>query len=527
MQEPINAADLTFLNMDRPTNLMVVNGLMWFADEPDWDAVHDVLQERLVDRYPVISRRPIQIDGTWMWQDDPEFDLDRHIRRETIGGSRDLRAAQQYISDRISEPLDKDHPLWEIDILTGLTGEGDEPKALMLARFHHALADGIRIVQLVLSLCDLSDDAAPPKVGRSSSSSGTAARALKVSKQVAGDLVDFASGLGSAAVSAAAQAPAKVASAAAQAPGMVASAAAQAPGKVASAVAQAPSMVTSLGRDAFEEGLDFGFSPTRLTDAVSGLASEDNQVVNSWRSASRLALAGRSPELTGEGRPGVEKRVSWVTDLGVARVKAVGAAHGATINDVLLAVVSRGLTRYVEEQGREVADDVSWLVPISLKPIDMNLPTSLGNYFAMVLFPMPLGITDDDELMGEIRSRMNRTKNSTEALMVYGLQRVVAEAPGPVGVAVTSMVANKTVGVLTNVPGPRAPMFLAGTEVTGILGWVPTAADQSLGVCIFSYNGNVSMGITSDAVLLPDPDRLAELIKDAFDELADRTLATA
>ena len=516
MQEPINAADLTFLNMDRPTNLMVVNGLMWFADEPDWDAVHDVLQERLVDRYPVISRRPIQIDGTWMWQDDPDFELDRHIRRETIGGSRDLLAAQQYISDRISEPLNKDHPLWEIDILTGLKGEGDEPKALLLARFHHALADGIRIVQLVLSLCDLSDDAAPPKVGRSSSSSGTATRALKVSKQVAGDLADFASGLGSAAVAAATQAPAKVASAAAQVPG-----------KVASAVAQAPGKVTGLGRDAFEEGLDFSFSATRLTDAVSGLASEDNQVVNSWRSASRLALAGRSPELTGEGPPGIEKRVSWVTDLGVARVKAVGAAHGATINDVLLAVVSRGLTRYVEEQGREVADDVSWLVPISLKPIDMNLPTSLGNYFAMVLFPMPLGITDDDELMGEIRSRMNRTKNSTEALMVYGLQRVVAEAPGPVGVAVTSMVANKTVGVLTNVPGPRAPMFLAGTEVTGILGWVPTAADQSLGVCIFSYNGNVSMGITSDAVLLPDPDRLAELIKDAFDELADRTLATA
>ncbi|MGK3945541.1 hypothetical protein ABK046_45265, partial [Streptomyces caeruleatus] len=97
-------------------------------------------------------------------------------------------------------------------------------------------ADGIRIVQLVLSLCDLSDDAAPPKVGRSSSPSGTATKALKVSKQVAGDLADFASGLGSAAASAAAQAPGKVASAVAQAPGKVASAAAQAPGKVASAV---------------------------------------------------------------------------------------------------------------------------------------------------------------------------------------------------------------------------------------------------------------------------------------------------
>ena len=164
------------------------------------------------------------------------------------------------------------------------------------------------------------------------------------------------------------------------------------------------------------------------------------------------------------------------------------------------------------------------MIPISLKPIDMNLPTELGNYFAMVMFPMPLGISDDDALMGEIRSRMNRTKNSAEAMMVFGLQRVVAEAPQAVGVGVTEFVANKTVGVLTNVPGPRAPMYLAGTEVTGILGWVPTAADQGLGICIFSYNGTVNIGISSDAKLLPDPDRLAELMKDEFAALANSSL---
>ncbi len=67
-------------------------------------------------------------------------------------------------------------------------------------------------------------------------------------------------------------------------------------------------------------------------------------------------------------------------------------------------------------------------------------------------------------------------------------------------------------------------MYLAGTEVTGILGWVPTAADQGLGICIFSYNGTVSIGISSDAKLLPDPDRLAQLMKDEFAELANSSL---
>lgn len=487
MQVPINPSDLTFLNMDRPTNLMIVNGLMWFDEEPDWDIVREVLQERLVDRFPVVSRRPALVNGTWMWQDDPDFDLDRHVRHVTIGGSADLAAAQEHISDRVSVPMDKDHPLWEIDILTGLSGEGDEPKALMLARFHHALADGIRIVQLVLSLCDLAEDAAPPVVGRKSSSKNPAAQALGVSKQVAGGVVDFTSGLGSAAV-------------------------------------RAPGKLLGMGRDAFDGGFDLDFSITKLTDAISGVASEDNQVANSLRSASRLTLAGRSPELTGDGRPGVDKRVAWVTGLPVAQVKAVGAAHGATINDVLLAVVSRGLSRYVESKDRDLADEVNFLVPISLKPIDMNLPTELGNFFAMVMFPMPLGVDGDDELMGQISSRMARIKNSTEAMMVFGIQRAVAETPSAVSVGITEFVANKTIGLLTNVPGPRAPMYLAGTEVTGILGWVPTAADQSLGICIFSYNGTVSMGITSDAGILPDPDRLAELISEEFAAIAESTL---
>ena len=492
--QKINASDLTFLNMDRPTNLMVVNGLTWFDEEPDWDAVRVILQERLIDRFPVLHRRPAKVGGSWVWEDDPEFDLDRHVRHVTLGGSGDLLAAQEYVSTRISQPLDKEHPLWEMDILGGLAGEGDQPKAIILSRFHHSLADGIRLVQLLLSLFDMAPGATPPVVGRSNSGKGTLSTAVGVSKQLAGNVVDFVGGMGSAAVSAVSRVPAQV--------------------------ANAPKQVVSLGRDAFEQGFDFRIDPTRLTDAVSGVASEDNQLVNSWRSASRLALAGTRPDLIGDGAPGIDKRVSWVTGLEVAQVKAVGAAHGATINDVLLAVVSRALSAYVEEKGRDLVDDVSWLVPISLKPIDMNLPTDLGNFFAMVLFPMPLGVPDDDALMSEIRSRMTRTKNSAEAMMVFGLQRVVAEAPDAVGVGVTEFVANKTVGVLTNVPGPRAPMYLAGTEVTGVLGWVPTAADQTLGICIFSYNGQVSIGISADAQMMPDPGRLAELMKEEFAALA-------
>jgi len=274
-----------------------------------------------------------------------------------------------------------------------------------------------------------------------------------------------------------------------------------------------------VNRRTFYDGWGLVVRPSKAIDAVTALASEDNVALNTWRSASRLTLWGHDSRLVADRAPGIAKCVSWVAGIDLGEVKKVGEAHGATVNDVLLAAVSLGLSRYLEGHGRAVVPEADWLVPISLKPIDMDLPKELGNHFAMVMFPMPLGVTDVDVLLRDVGSRMNRIKNSAEAMLVFGVQRAIAETPQKIGENLTAFVANKTVGLLTNVPGPRAPIYLAGCEVGGVLGWVPTSADQNLGLCIFSYNGHVSIGISADAGIMPDPDQFAELITSAFADM--------
>jgi diacylglycerol O-acyltransferase len=479
----IAKSDLTWLNMDQPSNLMVVNGLMWFDGEPDWEAVREILHTRLTGRYPVMSSRPRKVDGEWIWEEDPEFDFDRHVRHVTLPEPGDRAAAQDYISERISKPLDRDHPLWEFDFITGYVSPEGVEGSLVLARFHHVLADGIRIVQLILGMCDVDEDAAPPAVGRNRGASNPVKMAADAAKGVAGDAASFARNTASAA---------------------------------ARAVPKIPGKVTSLRPSTFYQGYGFVVKPTKVTDAVSALSSEDNAALNSWRSASRLTLWGHESRLVADQAPGVDKRAGWIEGIRLDEVKAVGAAHNATVNDVLLATVSLGLSAYLRERGRKVPSETNFLVPISLKPIDMSLPKELGNHFAMVMFPMPLGIDDVDALLPEVRSRMSRIKNSAEAMMVFGVQRAVAEAPQTIGENLTRFVANKSVGVLTNVPGPRAPIYLAGHKVAGILGWVPTAADQSIGLCIFSYNGEVNIGIATDAGIIGDPGHLADCIQSGF-----------
>jgi hypothetical protein len=75
------------------------------------------------------------------------------------------------------------------------------------------------------------------------------------------------------------------------------------------------------------------------------------------------------------------------------------------------------------------------------------------------------------------------------------------------------------VGVLTNVPGPRGPIAFAGTTVAGVLGWAPCSGDQVMTICIFSYNGRVSVGFGTDAELIADADRLGEEFYREFESM--------
>jgi hypothetical protein len=73
--------------------------------------------------------------------------------------------------------------------------------------------------------------------------------------------------------------------------------------------------------------------------------------------------------------------------------------------------------------------------------------------------------------------------------------------------------------VVTNVPGPREPVYLAGARVDGIIGWVPRAGDMGFGVSIFSYDGQIVVGFSTDEHLMPDPERLQQLVLDELEAL--------
>jgi diacylglycerol O-acyltransferase len=116
---------------------------------------------------------------------------------------------------------------------------------------------------------------------------------------------------------------------------------------------------------------------------------------------------------------------------------------------------------------------------------------------------MPLDLGSADDRLAEIHRRMQRIKNSDEAVITFGVQRSMSMSPTAMAEFVTNFFANKAIGVLTNVPGPTGRMAFAGADVVQVMGFAPCSGNQPLTATIFTYDGYVTIGFAADAGLVP------------------------
>lgn len=475
----MSAQDSLWLTMDRPNNLMVIDGVMLCTAPPSWDAVVEATTTRLLDRFPVFGCRALHGEEGWVWQPDAGFHLDRHLRRVTLPGAAGMAELEQYVAEQRSRPLDRDRPLWDLTLVDDVVLDDGRVGAAFVARFHHAIADGVRLTQVMLSLCDTADPHVTAMVARTRGESGPRAIATGVVSAVTEAIADSAR-----------------------------------------ALARGAASITRDARGAWESGWDISGdvlrSPGRLVDAFEAWGL-DNRLANTTASVAKLALRGPSVRTVWSGTPGTRKSVAWSPLLSLDDVKSVGHRYGASVNDVLLTAVAGGMRRYLRARGDDVVDEVEWMVPVNLVPIADNLPEDLGNFFALVMAVLPLEPPDAVTRLEVTASRMSRIKRSDEPILTFGVQRGISTAPLRVSTALTNFFANKAVGVLTNVPGPRAPLTFAGAPVHQVIGFAPSSGDQPMTCTIFSYAGTVTIGFATDTDLVPDP---RELVEGTLAELA-------
>lgn len=155
-RRPVDPVDTIWLNMDRADNLMVIESLMMLEGPVDWDRFKSTVEHRILERFPVFGQRPVPSRLPMVaphWEDVPDFDPEQHFVPARLPRPGHERQLQAYLNRHLGRPLDRSRPMWEMHLLDGYDGG-----SAVYSRLHHSLADGIALMQVLLSLSDAAPD---------------------------------------------------------------------------------------------------------------------------------------------------------------------------------------------------------------------------------------------------------------------------------------------------------------------------------------------------------------------------------
>lgn len=302
-----------------------------------------------------------------------------------------------------------------------------------------------------------------------------------------------------------------------------------------------------LADDAHNPFLDLFRHPPHNVEAAKRLAAEImpdgirlmEQTAEAFQSLGRMTTGLAStaaftrlvsrlpdPKTIFKGPLGVAKKVAWSEPILLADVREVGKALGGTINDVLLSAMTGGLRRYLDRHGaRGHGLSFRAAMPVNLRSLDRM--SEMGNRFGLIFLSLPLGEDDPVARLAELRRRALALKRSAEPVVVYGILRLLGVVPLAVQKMVVKIFGTKATAVMTNVPGPREILYLAGNPIREFFFWVPQSGKLGLGISILSYAGHVRLGLATDAGLVPDPEVIVQGFHEEFEALRGRAGAAS
>jgi diacylglycerol O-acyltransferase len=457
--ERLTGLDAGFLYMETPTLHMhtlkiAVLDPSTIPDGYSFQRVKDELAGRL-HLLPPFRRRLVEIPLRLhhpVWIEDPDFDLDRHVRRVDAPSPGGIRELASVISDVAGHQLDRTRPLWEIHVVEGLA----DGRVGFVTKMHHAVADGVAAADLLVHVLDEHPDAdvKPPEHPwrpEREPSSGQLLRDALVALGVNARMV--------------------------------------------------PSLVVRTAA---------GVRNARRFRGVSDVAPP-------------LPFAGPNLPFNAALTP---RRLFTMTTLPLGDVKAVKDACGTTLNDVVLAVCGGALRRWLLD--RDLPTDRPLVAGV---PVSTREKTGLvlqGNVVSNMFTTLRTDLADPIERLRATSAAAKAAKGVHAALgpqlladwsevtpprpfawfmRQYSRFRLADRHRPPINL------------VVSNVPGPREPLYVTGARLDGIWSVGPILEGIGLNITMWSYLDDLNVGMVACPDSMPDLWELTDLLPAALDEL--------
>jgi diacylglycerol O-acyltransferase / wax synthase len=406
--------------------------------------------------------------GMPMWEFDPAFEIHNHVREIRLKRGTEAELQKQ-VSEVLSHRLHRERPLWEFTLFTGLRGQ----RCALLARVHHALADGISGVSMLNVIMD-SEPHPRPKATKPMPRPDVAPR------DPATQLMD--------------------------------------------------SLVTSwfsmLERVLTVESQVLRFAQDMVAKANNGMN------VTAAAELAQNTLPPQLPDLLPEfGAPPERlpfnvvcrgpQSFEW-TEVPFDDIRAIKRVCGATVNDAMLTLIAMTIRKYAQAKGASIEKRIVRIVlPVNVRTAEQA--QGLGNQITFVPVTVPVGIEDPKELLEAIHLRTGAVKQIRLAEMVALGGTLLGTIPTAFQIFAAPIVSQLPLPLLnficTNVPGPQHPLYMLGRKMLTCYPYVPIGGEMGMNCAILTYDGRAFVGFTCDVPATPDSALLPKFLQESFKEL--------
>lgn len=485
MGDQLSALDATFLELEEADQSahMHIGGVILLGPQPGGGAPPiDRIREHVVARLPDLPRYEQKLSTPrtgglhWpSWEKDLDFRVERHVRLAGLPSPGGVEELLEWAGEHYSQRLDRTKPLWELTIVE--LGDG---RWAIVTKTHHCMIDGVGSVDMATSLLD----AGPERRVASLNGAGRGAESL---------IPELSS---------------------VEQPSWR---------RIASRVSRPYLALGHAAVRTAQKGL-------HAAESALGVATHPERARAAWHRSKALAELIVRDEVIAAPRSSLNqpigaRRELAVISVGIDELKEIKGRLGGTLNDVVLATAAGGLRKLLNERGEELPEaGLRAMVPVNVRTAGDRL--AMGNRISSLFVHLPVAVADPRRRYELQLEEAETLKSGTQATGSSTLIEITRHMPPVIhSFMARSMYATRLFNLtITNVPGPRTPLYYFGSKVEEIWPLVPIAAEHAIGLAVFSYEGTLFFCINADRDTVHDLPVLEHGIVESLEELRALTV---